>query len=77
MFLICSRSGSRGAGVIAYGCQIALIPLRDLLPFRFAKRAKAIVIDDFARLHLCKWEKVPKGDEGTLADVFDSDENRN
>ena len=40
---------------------------RHLLPFRFAKRAKAIIIRAFARLPLGKWEKVPKGDEGPFS----------
>jgi hypothetical protein len=44
-------------------------PCRDLLPFRFAKRAKAIIFSAFARLPIGKWEKVPKGDEGSFSQL--------
>jgi hypothetical protein len=42
-------------------------PCRDLLPFRSAKRTKAIIFSAFARLPTGKWEKVPKGDEGSFS----------
>jgi hypothetical protein len=51
----------------------ALIPLRDLLPLRCACGRRLVghvinlMIIAFSRLLLSKWEKVPKGDEGTLA----------
>ena len=55
----------------------ALIPLRDLLPLRCARGrrrmndARSLVTIAFPRLPLGKWEKVPKGDEGSLVAASD------
>ena len=56
-----------GMSVLQLAAKEPSSPCRDLLPFRFAKRAKAIIFSAFACLPIGKWEKVPKGDEGSFS----------